>query len=123
MHGKGKLIYKGEEYSGQFVKGKYEGKGVLKLQSGLEYSGEFKNGAFNGLGVCKMAQSEMKGFFVNGKLEGEVSVGGDKSTVQYTNGVADVKLVGVIIGWKEIEYTFEPTELEINKQLEQMKIV
>ena len=93
---KGKLIYDNGNYiyEGEFLNGKFDGKGILKNLKGDIYEGSFKNGLKEGQGIFRFAEgdiyvgnfsfnkfdgegkliikdiSEYKGKFKNGKYEG-----------------------------------------------------
>jgi len=47
MHGRGKMIWTGDvgrEYTGDFVKDKFQGNGIYKQSNGSVYDGEWKDG-------------------------------------------------------------------------------
>ena len=93
---KGKLIYDNGNYiyEGEFLNGKFDGKGILKNKKGDIYEGSFKSGVKEGQGIFHFAEgdtyvgdfshnnfdgegklvikdiSEYKGKFKNGKYEG-----------------------------------------------------
>jgi len=46
-----KLENKWKSYEGNFVQGKFQGNGKLKLNNGEEYIGSFKNGKVHGSGT------------------------------------------------------------------------
>lgn len=46
-----KELGNGSCYEGEWVQGKYEGKGKYKFANGDVYEGDFKNGKANGYGV------------------------------------------------------------------------
>jgi hypothetical protein len=55
LHGFGKLIGGGIEYSGQFVSGLKDGKGTLKGPNGRCYEGDFVGNLFHGHGIYLLA--------------------------------------------------------------------
>ena len=60
-----------DAYVGEFVKGRPEGKGVYKWESGASLDGSFNLGKAHGPGVYISAKgARYEGQFVNGKLEG-----------------------------------------------------
>jgi hypothetical protein len=62
----------GDEYVGEFVDGKLEGKGRYVFKSGGEYEGEFVGDRFHGRGKETYADgSEYKGMFDSGDKHGE----------------------------------------------------
>jgi len=67
--GQGTLILKnGDIYKGDFVKNEMKGKGCLKT-SNMEYTGEFKKGKFNGRGIMlygKDLELKHEGYFKHG---------------------------------------------------------
>ena len=61
----------GYTYSGQFVRGKWEGKGTLLWKDGTTYSGEFLNGQPHGQGTKAWFDSRSySGSWRSGKMEG-----------------------------------------------------
>jgi len=51
-HGLGNLTEKktGKQYEGQFIEGKIEGYGIMKLGDGQQFKGEWKDGNMEGIG-------------------------------------------------------------------------
>ena len=66
------IIYNNDQYEGDLVSDKYEGKGKYSYDDGQYYIGEWKNGLRNGKGVqyYKNGDIEYEGDFVNDKYEG-----------------------------------------------------
>ena len=71
--GKGKKYYKNGniKYEGDFVNGKYEGKGIYIWESNERYDGEWLKGKKNGKGIIYYKNGNIKydGDFVNDKYE------------------------------------------------------
>lgn len=87
--------YKG----GRDTKGRYHGKGFLRLRNGNEYSGWFKHGQIDGRGKYTFAEGgEYEGEFKNGKYEGkgkEKYADGSEYTGEFSEGLRHGK--GVMI--------------------------
>ena len=66
------IIYKKEQYEGEYVNDKFEGKGKYIYDNGEYYIGEWKNGLRNGKGKIynKNGNIKYEGDFVNDKAEG-----------------------------------------------------
>ena len=47
-------------YSGEFIKGKFNGKGILEFYNGDKYIGDFINGLMHGKGILKYIQIKTK---------------------------------------------------------------
>ena len=58
---KGKLIYDNGNYiyEGEFLNGKFDGKGILKNIKGDIYEGSFKNGLKEGEGIFRFAEGDI----------------------------------------------------------------
>ncbi len=71
-------------YAGYFVDGKFDGKGVLQMESGNFLSGTWKNGLLNGKGVDLMSTGDLYvGDFVSGKRNGNgILLYADKSILE-----------------------------------------
>ena len=71
--GKGKEIYKnGDEYVGQFLRGKKHGFGILYSPGKFRYCGNFVNNKMNGHGVIEYENGAVyKGEFKNGQYDGQ----------------------------------------------------
>jgi len=73
-NGLGVAIYSNDNtlrYSGYFLNGMYNGKGVLLFKNGTFLSGEWKNGKLNGKGADLTASGDLYvGEFVDGKRNG-----------------------------------------------------
>ncbi|KAM6956298.1 MORN repeat-containing protein 4-like [Aplochiton taeniatus] len=71
-HGTGQLRFSDETcYSGQFVNGLFHGYGVLLFPDGSKYEGEFEQGKFQGVGVfSRFDRMKFEGEFRNGCVEG-----------------------------------------------------
>jgi hypothetical protein len=73
-NGVGIAIYSNDfalRYAGNFVDGKYSGKGALLFKDGTFLSGDWKNGKLNGKGAYLNKDNDMYiGYFVDGKKEG-----------------------------------------------------
>lgn len=71
--GKGKEIYKnGDEYVGQFLRGKKHGYGILYSPGKFRYCGNFLNNKMNGNGVIEYENGAVyKGEFKNGLYDGK----------------------------------------------------
>ncbi|MEE0997137.1 MAG: hypothetical protein U0L74_07190, partial [Paludibacteraceae bacterium] len=65
----------GDIYTGDFVNGVPEGKGVYTFATGDRYEGEFKNGKRNGQGVYIFASgTRQTGIFEDSELIEEISI-------------------------------------------------
>ena len=66
------IIYNKDQYEGEFVNDKYEGKGKYNYEDGKYYIGEWKNGLRNGRGILYYKNGNIlyEGDFVNDKFEG-----------------------------------------------------
>lgn len=68
----GRFDFEGSYYEGEFLDGKFEGKGKYYFaDSGKVYEGEFRDNSMNGVGVMVWPdQSRYEGEFQNGKMHG-----------------------------------------------------
>ncbi len=75
-NGKGKEIAaNGDEYVGQFIKGKKHGFGVFYKKDQYTYKGNFTNNKINGFGTIDYIDgSSYKGSFKNGQYDGEGTI-------------------------------------------------
>lgn len=89
-HGKGTLtlFHDGSTYSGDFVKGRKEGKGSWRLPNGNTYEGQWVNNKRHGWGALKEGHNVYEGDWINNFREG-------KGIQYYADGS---KYEG---GWKE----------------------
>jgi hypothetical protein len=72
-NGKGIMInlLDNSEYNGDVIKGKKEGKGILKFKDGTIYEGDFKDDNFNGNGILRYNNGRVyQGNFKDGKMDG-----------------------------------------------------
>jgi len=92
----GNIIYSNDQYEGDFVNDKFEGKGKYNYDDGKYYIGEWKNGLRNGKGIfySKTGNIEYEGDFVNDKYEGNgkyIFVDGGYYIGEWKNGVCNGK--------------------------------
>ena len=77
-------------YEGQFLRGMYDGTGILIRANKYRYEGEFKDGEFDGNGVYASADGyKAKGQFKAGQLNGTgscVYASGTTATGEFKNG-------------------------------------
>lgn len=72
QNGKGKEIWKGFQYEGDFLNDEKTGVGKLTFPDGANYLGGFKKGNFNGKGVFKKPNGNtIEGEWVDGNLTGK----------------------------------------------------
>jgi hypothetical protein len=72
QNGFGKYIYTNGVYEGNFINGKWEGKGIHIAPNGDKYEGEFLNSKRNGYGVFVWAKgTKYEGNWIDGKVEGQ----------------------------------------------------
>ena len=70
----------GDTYTGQFLKNRKHGKGIMKFANGDEYSGMFADNNFNGQGTLKFATGEKyTGEWKNSRCHG-------RGTLVFTDG-------------------------------------
>ena len=96
--GKGTKYYKNRNimYEGEFIKGKFEGKGKYIYDNGDYFIGEYKNGLRNGKGIgyYKNGKTMFEGEFINGKVNGNGTfINNDDSYFigEYKNGLRNGK--------------------------------
>lgn len=57
----------GEKYNGEWLDGKFHGKGVKTLPDGTTYEGDWVEGRPNGIGMCKYPDNaKYTGSWING---------------------------------------------------------
>ena len=93
--GKGKEVYKnGEEYVGQFLRGKKHGFGIYYKPGQYRYSGNFLNNKRNGYGVVNYENGAVyKGNFKNGVFDGKGTFV-DEKNVEKTGQWKDEEFLG-----------------------------
>lgn len=86
----------GDQYSGYFVEGKYNGQGTYIWANGDRYEGEFKNGQISGTGRLTFFGNGQywEGIFVNGAISSGTGIfywgtSGDKFDGQWVDGKPD----------------------------------
>lgn len=96
-HGNGKLESEEEEYEGQFVSGRYDGYGLLKVKTtGCSYMGEFANGLIEGKGQYTYANKDIfNGWFIKGSRQGKGVIWNHNSEI-YEGFWVDDHLVGTL---------------------------
>ena len=61
----------GDEYTGNFMKNKFNGYGVFKWHIGIIYQGNFVNGLLEGKGILYWDEEKYDGNFENDKITGK----------------------------------------------------
>jgi hypothetical protein len=111
FHGKGIYIsYTGAKYEGDFRLGKYDGYGVINFPDGSKHSGEWKNGNRHGKGTLLLKDgSRFEGVWANDVRNGKgifFYSNGTKENVEFKEGVEIDKLGNKkIIEIKTINYS------------------
>lgn len=102
LHGNGVMNYNGKDmvdgvirYDGEWVKGKWNGKGTLIFQSDDKYIGEFKDGKIHGKGTITFSDgSKFVGEFKDNDMHGKATVplaDGDKYVGEFKDGIQQGK--------------------------------
>ena len=60
-------------YKGQFVQGKYEGVGLMRMAGGDEYLGMFKQGTYHGIGQYSAKGKVTIAVFDKGRIHQDLS--------------------------------------------------